>query len=153
MSNLKTIIFDVDGTLANGDHREHLYGGREAYTWDAYVSASIDDTPHEQIQWLNHIMAEQPNVYIIVLTARSESGRNITIKWLEKHNIVYNELILKPESNVALGIKDDKFKENVLDELIARDMTPFMVFEDRQSVVNMWRNRNIKCLQVQPGDF
>ena len=153
MSNLKTIIFDVDGTLANGDHREHLYGGREAYTWDAYVSASIDDTPHEQIQWLNHIMAEQPNVYIIVLTARSESGREVTIKWLEKHNIIYDELILKPEDDGINGMKDYDFKERTLKELIDRNLTPFMVFEDRNSVVEMWRRNGIKCLQVQPGDF
>lgn len=153
MSNLKTIIFDVDGTLANGDHREHLYGGREAYTWDAYVSASIDDSPHEEIQWLNHLMARESDVYIIVLTARSESGRAVTIKWLEKHHIRYNELILKPELYANEKVSDDEFKEKVLDELLARNQKPFMVFEDRQRVVDMWRKRGIKCLQVQPGDF
>lgn len=150
---MKVVIFDIDGTLANGEHREHLYGGRAAYTWDAYVAASIDDTPHEQIQWLNHLMSRETDVHIIVLTARSESGREVTIKWLEKHKIFYNQLLLKPESDVELGIKDFEFKENILNDLISKDMPPFMVFEDRKSVVDMWRNRGIKCLQVQPGDF
>jgi hypothetical protein len=102
---------------------------------------------------LNHIISKQPNVYIIVLTARSESGREVTEKWLETHGIIYNEIILKPEDEAIAGVKDYDFKERILDELTADGKTPFMVFEDKTSVVDMWRRRNIPCLQVRPGDF
>jgi uncharacterized HAD superfamily protein len=148
----KIILMDIDGTLANGEHRTHLYGKRESYTWKAYVEASIHDTPHTEIQWLNHIMSEQ-NTYIIMLTARSESGREVTEKWLKLHNIIYDELILKPEIDAINLVSDHNFKERILDELIAKDMKPFMVFEDRTSVVNMFRSRGIPVLQVRPGDF
>jgi len=149
----KVIIFDVDGTLANGDHRTHLLGNRADHEWQAYFDASIDDAPHVEIQWLNHLMSTQPDVEIIVLTARTESSRQITADWLAAHDIIYNELILKPDAESGQHGTDHLFKERVLDELIARGRTPFMVFEDRQRVVDMWRRRGIKCLQVQPGDF
>jgi len=149
----KVILFDIDGTLANGDHREHLYKGRDHTSWPEFIAASIHDEPHVEIQWLNHIIAKQEDVYIIVLTARSESGRALTEQWLAKHDIVYHEIILKPEVEAIAMVKDYIFKERVLNDLIAQGLTPFMVFEDRQNVVDMWRNRGIKCLQVQPGDF
>jgi phosphoglycolate phosphatase-like HAD superfamily hydrolase len=150
---MKYILFDIDGTLANGDHRYHLYEGRDSKSWAAYIEACMHDTPYTEIQWLNYIISRQPNVYIIVLTARSESGREVTEQWLEKHGIIYDEIILKPEDEAIADVKDYDFKERVLDELVASGKTPFMAFEDRSSVVSMWRRRDIPCLQVRPGDF
>jgi len=28
-----------------------------------------------------------------------------------------------------------------------------MVFDDRNSVVDMWRENGVRCMQVAPGDF
>jgi hypothetical protein len=37
--------------------------------------------------------------------------------------------------------------------LDACDVKPSLVFEDRASVVSMWRENGIRCCQVAPGDF
>lgn len=149
----KTIIFDIDGTLADGEHRMHLIRAEGKKDWQTFFNLALDDPPHQEIQWLNHIMAERDDVELLVLTARPEKRRAITEKWLEDHDIMHTELILKTDEEEALRVTDHDFKERVLDELIAQGRKPYMVFEDRQAVVDMWRRRGIKCLQVQPGDF
>ena len=30
---------------------------------------------------------------------------------------------------------------------------PVLVFEDRDRVVQMWRDAGLKCLQVKPGEY
>lgn len=148
----KVIIFDIDGTLADSDHRLHLINGHKK-EWQLFFDGAADDPPHYEIQWLNHIMAERDEVELIVLTARPEKQRAMTERWLAEHGIIHAELILKTAREEAARIPDQDFKERILDELIAQGRRPYMVFEDRQSVVDMWRRRGIKCLQVQPGDF
>jgi hypothetical protein len=48
---------------------------------------------------------------------------------------------------------DDVFKKDVLDELINSGVKPDLVFDDRNSVVEMWRREGIPCFQVAEGDF
>lgn len=149
----KVIVFDIDGTLADGEHRMHLIRGEGKKDWNTFFDKAMEDPPHHEIQWLNHIMAERDDVEIVVLTARPEKRRDITEQWLAEHNIEHTELILKPNREEQDRVPDHAFKERILDEMIAQGRKPYMVFEDRQNVVDMWRKRGIKCLQVQPGDF
>lgn len=149
----KVIVFDIDGTLADGEHRMHLIRGEGKKDWKTFFDMALDDPPHHEIQWLNHIMADRDDVDLIVLTARPEKRRSITEQWLMEHGIKHTELILKTDREEADRVPDYAFKERILDELIAQGRRPYMVFEDRNNVVDMWRNRGIKCLQVQPGDF
>lgn len=148
----KVIIFDIDGTLADAEHRVHLIDGHEK-DWQQFFDKAADDPPHHEIQWLNHIMAEREDVELIVLTARPEKQREMTERWLEEHGIIHTELILKSTHEERARVTDHDFKERILDEMITQGRKPYMVFEDRNAVVDMWRRRGIKCLQVQPGDF
>lgn len=149
----KVIIFDIDGTLADSGHREHLIQDRTKADWYTFFEESRNDPPHYEIQWLNHIMAERDDVDLIVLTARPDYSRIMTVEWLAKHDIAHTELIMKHMRQDGGYDSDHEFKEKVLEQLTADGRKPYMVFEDRQSVVDMWRSRGIKCLQVQPGDF
>ena len=47
----KTIIFDVDGTIADVEHRRHLVNGDKGFKpdWNAFRKATEDDTP---VQWV-----------------------------------------------------------------------------------------------------
>lgn len=55
MSKQKNVVvFDLDGTLMNTDHREDL---REAGMWEAYYNACDKDTP---IQIVIDLMNELP---------------------------------------------------------------------------------------------
>ena len=44
----------------------------------------------------------------------------------------------------------------MLDKLIENEMVNednLIIFDDRQSVVDMWRSRGLTCFQVAKGDF
>ena len=41
----------------------------------------------------------------------------------------------------------------MLDELLFYGYNPLLVFEDRDRVVQMWRDAGLKCLQVKPGEY
>jgi hypothetical protein len=52
----------------------------------------------------------------------------------------------------------DKRPDHIVKKIILSDMRkvgldPVLVFDDRQSVVDMWRGEGLTCLQVAPGDF
>jgi hypothetical protein len=44
-------------------------------------------------------------------------------------------------------------KREMLDKIRADGYDPVLVFDDRTSVVNMWREAGLRAVQVAPGDF
>lgn len=48
---------------------------------------------------------------------------------------------------------DEVFKEGVLKELQNKGYEVVIAFEDRQKVVDMWRDNGILCMQCDYGNF
>jgi hypothetical protein len=48
---------------------------------------------------------------------------------------------------------DDKLKKGWLDDLFPDKTNILCVFDDRDKVVEMWRDNDLTCMQVAPGDF
>lgn len=148
-SGARVIIFDIDGTLANADHRVHHIEARPR-DWDAFFAAARDDPPHDEIVYLNNMLWADADNRILIVTGRPERERGDTVAWLEAHDIRYHDIFFRPSGDRR---EDSDVKAEIL-ETIARDFgTPYLVFEDRNRVVEMWRRKGIKCLQVAPGDF
>lgn len=148
---MRVIVFDVDGTLANADHRvHHLLGDTE--DWESFENEADNDVPHDEIVYLNWLLASDKKNKIVIVTARGIHQKEQTEKWLADHKIYYNAIYMREVEHDHTP--DDYFKEKVLDK-IKHDfgVKPFIVFEDRNKVVDMWRRNGIKCLQVEPGDF
>ena len=76
--------------------------------------------------------------------------RAVTEKWLTENEIWYKALYMRPAADYR---SDDIIKAEILDQMIAAGKTPYMVFDDRNQVTDMWRERGIRCLQVAPGNF
>jgi hypothetical protein len=49
--------------------------------------------------------------------------------------------------------QDSIVKQEIYEQLIAPDYDILCVLDDRQQVVDMWREIGLTCLQVAPGDF
>ena len=96
------IIFDLDGTLANCEHRRHyvrhpkyiiyeyqdpsdhfpgLAGDKWQPNWDAFYEACDKDTPNQPIISLYHLMWTA-GYEIAIWSGRSESVRANTNEWL-----------------------------------------------------------------------
>lgn len=132
-----TYIFDIDGTLSHGDHRGpydlHLVQGD---TVDASVAHIL-----EALQWDHDI---------IIVSGREATCREQTINWLDDNNIAYDALFMR---QLGDSRPDTVVKLEIFDKHIRDNYNVIGVFDDRNSVVNMWRSIGLKCFQVQPGAF
>lgn len=145
---MKTYIVDIDNTIANNEHRiKYLH--QTPKDWKAWHANSMSDTPYwEIIELLN--MAVDNGIKIVLCTGRDEFCREDTIEWLNIHNIYYDELFMRPEGDRR---NDADVKRELLTQIRELGYNPVLVFEDRDRVVEMWREEGLRCLQVAPGNF
>lgn len=139
--SLKTVVIDLDGTLANVNHRVH-YLRCDKPDWDAFYTASDKDTPNE---WCVRLIRAFLNLGIPVriVTARRDSERAKTEEWVLK-----NLGRLVPMNWVRVGTDTSKDADLKRDWLISFGKEKILfVVDDRQRVVDMWRKEGVVCLQ------
>lgn len=140
------VIFDLDGTLALIDHRLPLISGTEK-DWDAFFRACEADPPYEAVCAMARALLL--NGYKLwIVSGRSDAVRHQTVAWLEAHHIAADRIIMRAEG--------DRTTDFQLKRQWATDGTlplerVMCVFEDRQAVVDMWRELGLPCFQVQSG--
>lgn len=146
-----SVIFDVDGTLADCQHRIHWVRSKPK-NWPAFNRGMANDGVHQDICDLLR-MFHSSGWTILIATGRSEDDRAVTENWLA--NVAgLGGLWTKLYMRASLDYRpDDIVKSEILDQMIQDGFTPTMAVDDRDQVVKMWRERGIRCLQVAPGDF
>ncbi|WP_074356435.1 phosphatase domain-containing protein [Mycobacteroides abscessus] len=138
------IIVDIDGTVAHMD-------GRSPYDYTQVHTDTVD----EQVRWLVNSMFRK-GVMVLFVSGRDDICRDETVKWLEYHGILFDELHMRPTgAKDANGNKlpDYRVKYDLFNANIRGKYNVRFVLDDRDQVVNLWRALGLKCLQVQPGDF
>lgn len=149
----KALIIDIDGTLANVDHRLHFIRGKEreekGKDWHGFHSACDKDEPH---YWCVELIElyKKASFGIVLLTGRGEEYREVTLKWLKEHDISFDELFMRPKS---ARVEDSEVKKEIYQQEIEPHYDVRFVVEDRSSVVAMWRDVGLTCLQCAPGNF
>lgn len=132
------IIVDLDGTLA------HNYRLRSFYDWDKVYLDSVD---HEIANILRRFAGDTK---ILVVSGRDGCCKAITEDWLRSHEIPYDEIFMRSPGSYE---KDDKVKKEIYQNEIESKYNVLFVLDDRNSVVDMWRDLGLKCLQVNYGNF
>ena len=144
----KRIIVDIDGTLANIEHRvPHVRG--EKKNWSEFNKNFDKDILNK---WCAEIIEAMhaKGVGTMLLTGRGERYRSPTEEWLTSHRINYDRLYMRKS-------KDRREDALIKKEIYLEHIQPFhdvlFVVEDRLNVVKMWRDLGIVCLQCEWGDF
>jgi hypothetical protein len=132
------IIVDVDGTISININRSY---------YD--LTKVLDDVPNEPICTLVRIFKEK-GYAIIVVSGRENICQEDTETWLKIHDIPYDAIFMRKAGD---GRKDVVAKEEIYRENIEPYYSVAYVLDDRNSVVNMWREIGLTCLQVSYGDF
>lgn len=141
------VIFDLDGTLALIDHRVHLISGADK-DWNAFYQACDKDDPYEAVCAMARAL--QLNGYKLwVVSGREDTVRQKTVAWLEAHHVKIDNMLMRP---AGCYDTDTVLKKRWMETVIPMERV-LCVFEDRQSVVDMWREHGVPCFQVQPGNF
>lgn len=144
-------IFDLDGTLALTEHRQHLLDGDKP-NWDGFFEACVWDEPNTAViktmQSLYHSGCE-----IWIWSGRSDAVRDKTNAWLSQNDLSYACSFLRMRKDGDFT-PDDELKLSWLHELTPQDEARLVaIFDDRDKVVKMWRENGIPCFQVASGDF
>lgn len=157
-------IFDLDGTLALIEHRVH-HITKTPKDWPAFFAACAKDEPcHAVIGTLQRLRKGGAEIW--VWTGRSDEVVSETQQWLHDHKIFRNVPLLDWEPFAAPGMlrmrkagdhrPDYELKAEWLSEVEPPEYERLKVggvFEDRASVVKMWRTNGIPCYQVAEGNF
>jgi phosphoglycolate phosphatase-like HAD superfamily hydrolase len=148
-------IFDLDGTLANIDHRLHFIEGPRKY-WDSFFAACDKDVPIPAVLKIC-LSLQMAGNEVWFWTGRSEAAEDKTIAWLDKWGLKTRSwrtpdvLMMRAEGDFR---PDHIIKQEWLHRSLSADRERLVAtFDDRQSVVDMWRRNGIPCMQVAPGDF
>ena len=146
----KIVIFDLDGTLALIDKRRALATKSGKMDWDVFFNPdNIDlDIPNDTVVNMVDMLNKQ-GYTIMILSGRSDVTYQATIDWLNKHDIWFDNLMMRPQG--YLYKPDNDLKQMWLDDIGVNNVA--MVFDDRQQVVDMWRQNGLTCFQVADGDF
>ena len=144
----KCWIFDIDGTVANGDHRLH-HIKKTPKDWTAYFAACAGDAPIPHVVELFRACVQTHPV--VFVSGRSDECREDTLSWLEGTlDGIAATLYMRKAGDYR---PDDVIKIELLEQLRADGWDPIMVFDDRDRVVEAWRRAGVPCAQVAPGDF
>ena len=147
----KIVIFDLDGTLALIDDRRDLATKDNGkFDWDVFFNPdNINlDLPNQPVINMANILHRQ-GFRIFILSGRSDVTHQATVNWLNDNDIWWDHLVMRPQNHLYLP--DNDLKQMWLDS-IGKDNVA-MVFDDRNQVVDMWRQNGLTCFQVADGDF
>jgi predicted kinase len=133
------IIVDIDGTLA------HM-NGRDPYDGTLVHTDTFDST----IGMIATLWAEELDTAVIVLSGRDEKYREVTVNWLGDNNFDFDVLYMRPEGDTR---NDAVVKDELFEKHIAGKYNVDFVLDDRNRVVEMWRAKGLRVLQVAEGDF
>lgn len=145
----KTLIFDIDGTLADIKHRR-IFLEQEKPDWKAFNDKMGDDTPNAPVVALYKTLWDSGQYDIILTSGRSDSDRKITEQWLVWNHIPFDRLEMRKDKD---NRADYIIKQEMLDMLLKEGKEILFAVDDRQQVVDMWRKNGIACLQCDVGDF
>jgi hypothetical protein len=164
-----TIIFDLDGTLAIIEKRKKISTKADgSINWEIFFKPSNIslDEPNDPVIKMAQLFALD-GYSIVILSGRNDRSFEATKSWLLKYNIPYDKLIMRPDKFLKNGGKiadgniatqdmrfmpDEVLKKNMLDTFLdVNDI--FLVVDDRDKVVKMWRSLGLKTFQVAYGNF
>ena len=168
--NKKTVIFDLDGTLANIDTRRNMSmkpNGR--LDWDIFADHSSIlnwDVPNVPVIKMAQLF-KADGFRIVIFSGRNDRGFDATVQWLNSNDVPFDLLVMRPDKfkdkswPIADGnpatpdmrfMPDEILKKKMLDTFVDIDDV-FLVVDDRDKVVKMWRDLGLNTFQVAPGDF
>jgi len=144
------VVFDIDGTLANIEHRLD-YVRSKPKNWAAFDAGIPNDQVNPHVAAAFFALRDAGHD-IVFASGRNERTRDDTVAWLDANGF------WSPDSHLWMRKghdfrSDDVVKQEILDQIIEQfGRKPDMVFDDRPRVVRMWRDNGIFVFNVYQGE-
>jgi len=135
------ILCDIDGTIADGSHREHHVKGEEK-DWNTYYSKLMDDSPIELVcRWIREEIKDRT---VILVSGRPDTYQKETIDWLNLHQIPFDYILMRSGGDKR---PDTQVKADLL-KLLPKEKI-VVVIDDRPSVIRMWKENGLRVVPVR----
>ena len=146
----KAIICDIDGTILDISHRLHWVKGKDT-NWEEFLREDniLKDTPIPMtIEIIRNLNRNYP---ILFVTGRNKGIEDITIKQI-RHYCKLREFYIFTRTD-----GDHRPDTEIKEELYHKHIEPYYdvkcVFDDKTSVVNLWRSLGLLTYQIDPSDY
>jgi hypothetical protein len=139
-----TVLFDLDGTLANTMKYEKHHKAKNGKNANFATEALDVDAIDNMVEKLKDAREDGNNV--VILTARSAHYRDETKKWLASKGIHYDALVMRPTDNAE---KDKKVKRELLEEDILPKFDVKKAYDDRKKNRKMFEKLGIDAKGVK----
>ena len=158
-----TVVVDIDGTVANIDHRAHFIKNKPKQ-WNKFFYACNKDEPNGWCIKLVFAMYKA-GYKIHFVTGRKKALETMTRSWLDKIFTCscVDEIQCKPQNHHPIEYELTLVRENRdFDkdfDLKRKWMFTYgkerilFVIEDRSQVVKMYREEGVTVLQCADGDY
>lgn len=147
------VIFDIDGTIADNNHRLHYLTGPDK-NWNLYNSEMHKDKAITAV--LSKLKTLAKTKPIILLTGRPESKRNTTVKWLRDQGVGflfanrladltkgYIYLIMRPDDNRD---ENHHYKSKEVEKIKRAGLKPVIAYDDDIKCRRMFRDFGIRVI-------
>lgn len=142
-----SVVFDVDGVLADASHRQHMLKGRHK-SWPRFLHAAVHDEPITSNIELLHAV---PTATLrVLLTGRPMMIHDKTLEWFERHEVLWDLLIMRPEGEYGPA-RDTKQVEVM--RLRDRGIDITCVYDDDRRNCDAFEQLGIPTVYVESGYY
>ena len=142
------IIFDIDGTLLDISHRLHLIR-KKPPDWKTFKDPNLArwDVPRLAIIKVA-VALQKAGDQVLLCSGRTESERESTLQSLSRFFSPMPMLWMRKDKDYR---PDTEVKAEMLKTLRNQGFNPVMVFDDRPSVIRMWKENGLTVADVGNG--
>ena len=136
----QAVIFDLDGTLADKmKYEKHHKKHHPKFAKEALEINPIDKN-------IEKLKNKHEDNHIVILTARSAHYKDETERWLDKNNVPYDDLVMRPEDDPHT--KDATLKSHLLETRVLPKYDVVKAYDDRKKNVKMFKEHDIPAKKV-----
>lgn len=146
----KVVICDLDGTLCDISHRKHFVAVPEGQKkdWKGFFEGIPSDTIRDEVKKEVVSSMVYDNAKIVFVSARPEDYRNITSEWLLRNLGFEDYTLIMRESGDSRP--DTEVKSDIYEKYL-KNLQIIKVFDDRPSVIRMWKEKGLNVQDCGDG--
>lgn len=139
------VLCDVDATISDSRWRDPLLGN-----WSEYYPAGDHDPPVLSMIRMVNSMAIL-GTRVVHLTCRPERWRDLTMRWLVRHHVLSDGLIMRPDDCYlpSADLKPVLARGEFGEDIVAAGVG--LVIDDKEAVLDRFRAMGVHTLLAGLG--
>lgn len=138
----------MDGVVSEAGGRQHYLDGPGPQDWAGFFAACGQDPLIPETARLLELL--DPSLLVVLLTGRPVSVRDLTLDWLERHELRWDLLIMRQRGDYSASLE---CKRQEVATLRGRGYEPVLALEDDVRNLEMFQAEGVPCLYIHSGYY